>query len=118
MQAAHYLEARAMIPQFFADGLVFPSTAADKWRDILRKCAEAKAFAFQWIFFAAEGAPITWSRILSPANPIFDIAQREIEMATDNYRKFMDKFGRNEMWLLLDDPQELEMSEMPAWWGR
>jgi hypothetical protein len=118
MQAAHYIEARTMIPQFFADGLVFPSTSSDKWRDLLRKCAEQKTFAFQWVFFQAEKAPVTWSRILSPANPIFDIAQREIEMATDNYRKFMDKFGRNEMWLLLDDPQELEMSEMPAWWGR
>jgi hypothetical protein len=118
MQAAHYLEARAEIPKFFADGMVFPSTDLDKWRDVLRKCAEAKAFAFQWVFFQSDKAPVTWSRILSPANPIFDIAQREIELATDNYKAFMDKFGPDSMWLLLDDPEELAMEEMPGWWGR
>jgi hypothetical protein len=118
MQAALYIEARSMIPKFFADGLVFPSTDADKWRDILRKCAEAKAFAFQFVFFQAEGAPITWSTILSPANPIFEIAQREVNIATDNYQNFMEQFGPDKMWLELDEPQELAMEEMPAFWGR
>jgi hypothetical protein len=118
MQAAHYIEARTMVAQFFAEGLVFPSTGIDKWRDLLRKCAESKVFAFQWVFFQAEKAPVTWSRILSPANPIFDIATREIEMATDNYRAFMERFGRDSMWLLLDDPEELDISELPSWWGR
>jgi hypothetical protein len=118
MQAALYIEARSMIPQFFADGLVYPATQVDKWRDILRKCAETKAFAFQWIFFQAEKSPITWSKILSPANPIFEIASREIDLAADNYRAYMEQFGPNEMWLEIEDPKELDMSEMPGWWGR
>lgn len=115
IQAAHYLEARAQIPQLFADGLVFPSTDADKWRDILRKCAETKVFAFQWVFIESDKAPVTWSRILSPANPIFEIAQREIELATDNYKEFMDRFGPDQIWLDLEEPGELDMSELPAW---
>jgi hypothetical protein len=116
MQAALYMEARSMIPQFYREGRVYGD---DNFaHSILRRCAETKEFAFQWIFFQAEKAPITWSRILSPANPIFEIAKREIDRAADNYKAFMDKFGRDQMWLLLEEPEELDMNEMPAWWGR
>lgn len=118
IQAALYIEARSMIPQFFADGLVYPRTEADKSRDLLTKCSEAKAFAFQWVFFQAEKAPITWSKILSPANPIFRIGADEIDTAANNYLVYMDQFGPENMWLEIEDPTELDMSEMPGWWGR
>ena len=84
----------------------------------LRNVAETKEFGWQWIFFQAEKAPITWSLILSPANPILEIGRREIDRAADNYKAFTDKFGRNQMWLLLEDPEELDINDLPAWWSR
>ena len=87
--------------------------------DLLEMSPRSKNLPFNGYSFQAEKAPVTWSRILSPANPIVEVARREIDQAADNYRKFMDKFGRDQMWLLLDDPpEELDMNEMPAWWGR
>jgi hypothetical protein len=117
IQAAHYMEARAMIPQFMAEGRFNPPNAIDLFA-FLKKCAAAKEFGWQWVFFQSEGAPVTWSRILSPANPILEVARRALDQAADNYRAFMDKFGPNEMWLILDPPEELDLAEMPAWWGR
>jgi hypothetical protein len=112
MQAALYMEARSMIPQLMEIEAYFGDKA------FLRKCAETKDFAFQFVFFQADKAPITWSVILSPQNPILEIGRREIDQAADNYRQFMDRFGPDQMWLLLDEPGELDMNEMPAWWGR
>ena len=58
---------------------------------------------------------MTWSAIVSPQNPILEIARREIDLATDNYKAFMDKFGPNQMWITTDEPQELAMEDMPQW---
>jgi hypothetical protein len=117
VQAALYIEARGMLPQLVDENRIFVHSG-DPDLSILYKCAETKAFAFQWIFFQSDKAPITWSSILSPANPIFEIGRRGIETASDNYLEFMRIFGRNNMWLLLEDPQELAIDELPAWWAR
>lgn len=119
IQAALYMEARGMIPELFRLGRFFGWGSGERpIYDFLHKVADTKEFAFQWVFFQAEKAPITWSRILSPANPIVEVAKREIDLATDNYKRFMDKFGRNGMWVLEEDPEELDINDMPAWWGR
>jgi len=118
IQAAHYLEARTNFLRFVKAGQVYPEDGAEQYADLLNRCASEHAFAFQWVFFQADGAPVTWSTILSPNNPIFEIGQREIEVATDNFKRYLDKFGRGMMWLLEEEAQELDMSELPAWWGR
>lgn len=114
VQAAHYLEGRSLVPQMIADKMVHGADDAD----LLKKVAEAKQFAWQWIFYQMEGAPITWSSILSPQNPILEIARRQIEEATDNYKAYMDKFGTDQMWLLIEKPQELAIEDLPSWFGR
>jgi hypothetical protein len=118
IQAAHYLEARAMLPMLFKDERMFgalPTNNAKHATTILSKCATTDSFAFQWVFFQAEGAPVTWSCIVSPANPIIQYGEREIAQATDNYRAFMDKFGPHKMWILEDAPEELNMADLPSW---
>lgn len=114
VQAAHYLEARAAVPSLVGAGMVHGAHDAAA----LKVVVAAKQFAFQWVFFAAAGAPVTWSTILSPENPIVEIAQREIERATDIYRAYMDRFGPDQIWLLEDKPEELAIEELPAWWAR
>jgi len=111
IQAAHYLEARAQIGQFVSDKLIYGDYDAE-W---LNRVAAAKSYAFQWVFFQAEGAPITWSKSLSPGNPILDIAERDRHKALRTYREFVQKFKDGEMWLSHEPVEELNINQMPGW---
>ncbi len=100
MQGAHYLESRAHLPKLHADGLVF----GDHDASLLKKVAASPEFAFQWIFFAADKAPLTYSRILSPENAMVQIGQAENQIAVQNYLRYMADFGPDQMWLLIEEP--------------
>jgi hypothetical protein len=113
IQAAHYLEGRAEIARMVADGLVYGDHDA-AW---LKRAADSRVFAFQWVFFQAEGAPITWSRSLSPGNPILDIAERDRQKALQTYSEFKNKFSDNEMWLLNEPVTELDINDLPRWYA-
>lgn len=112
MQAAHYLEGRAEVARMVADGLVF----GDHDPAWLKRAADCRTFAFQWVFFQAEGAPITWSRSLSPGNPILDIAERDRHKALLTYREFKRSFSDGEMWLLQEPVTELDINDLPRWY--
>jgi hypothetical protein len=114
IQTAHYLSGRAELPKLVADGAVF----GDHDAALLKKIAAAKAFAFQFVFFQADKAPVTWSTILSPANPMIEVAFSDVMLAIEAYQAFMKEFGPNNIWLLLDEPRELELEAMPAWYAR
>jgi len=111
IQAAHYLEGRAEVRRMVEDGLVF----GDHDPAWLRRAADCEQFAFQWVFFQAEGAPITWSRSLSPGNPILDIAERDRGKALLIYRDFKQAFPDGDMWLLNEPVTEIDINELPAW---
>ncbi|HMF29124.1 MAG TPA: PD-(D/E)XK nuclease-like domain-containing protein, partial [Candidatus Cybelea sp.] len=112
IQAAHYLEGRAEMARLHADGLVY----GDHDRGWLKRCVGARTFAFQWVFFQAEGAPITWSRSLSPGNPILDIAERDRHKALETFRDFKETFGPGDRWTLKEPVSELEINQMPGWY--
>jgi hypothetical protein len=112
IQAVHYLEARREMAGLHAAGLVY----GDHDREWLKRCAGSRTFAFQWVFFQAEGAPITWSRSLSPGNPILDIAERDRRRALETFRGFKQTFGPGEMWTLKEPVTELEINHMPGWY--
>ncbi len=114
VQGTHYLDGRAQMPRLIAEGLVFGPHDAE----LLKKVQDAKSFAFQWVFFAADKAPLTYSKILSPANPLVQLGQEEIRLAIANYRRFMEAFGPDTMWLELEEPTELNLDELPGWFGR
>jgi PDDEXK-like uncharacterized protein DUF3799 len=111
MQAAHYLQGRGQLGRLVEDGLVFGDHDA-AW---LKRTAACQTFAFQWVFFQAEGAPITWSRSLSPGNPILDIAERDRTKALQVYRQFKQAFADGEMWLLTEPVTELDLNSLPRW---
>jgi PDDEXK-like domain of unknown function (DUF3799) len=113
VQAAHYLKGRAEVAPLVADGLVFGDHDAG-W---LKRVADSKSYAFQWVFFQAEGAPITWSRSLSPGNPILDIAERDRDRALEVYREFKQSFPDGEMWLLQEPVTELDINDLPRWYS-
>lgn len=113
VQARHYLDARAVVPQLAHDGLVH----GDHDPDLLVKIGAANSYAWQFIFYQTDGAPITWSCILSPQNPILEIAAIDIETALNNFVNYRERFG-TDMWLLIETPHELPIEDMPTWFGK
>jgi hypothetical protein len=114
IQAEHYLAGRNMLAPLVREGRVFGDHDAD-W---LKRVAAAKEFAMVYVFFQAEGAPITWGFNISPSNPLLSAAARDVGRALDTYNEFLKRFGRNEMWLLAEKPEELSVDELPAYFGR
>ncbi len=111
VQAAHYSEARAVISAFYADNAI----NGDHDSEWLAKVAASKEWAFCWIFYQSEGAPLTWGTTLSPGNPILEYGRTTITTAEDNYRTFRDRFGLDQPWVIAEPLQELDVSEMPSW---
>lgn len=113
VQARHYMDGCANISRFVADGCVH----GDHDPALLKNLAAAETMAFQFIWWQAEGAPITYSKIISPANPILEVAAASIARGDANYLAYMERFGTN-MWLLEEEPSELYLEEMPPWFGK
>lgn len=111
IQAAHYLEGRAQMRKLWVDGAVFGEHDASLLKHILR----TKAFAFAFVFFQKEDAPIAWGMSLTPGNEILSIASREIDLAIHRYCTFMEKYGPNEMWLMGVPMREADKNDFPAW---
>jgi hypothetical protein len=127
IQAAHYLEGRAALPRLVAEGRIFGPEGGFKsvdeigeHADLLKRIALMKSFAFQIVFFQASKAPVTWSTIITPHdhNPLYQTALADLETAAGNYREFMEKFGPGNIWLMLDEPAELDIESMPGWYAR
>ena len=114
VQGAHYLDGRGQMAQLAADGCVYGQHDPD----LLRKVVTSPEYAFQWIFFQSDKAPVTYSAILSPENAMVQLAREELAIATQNYLRYMTEFGPDQMWLLIEDPQEIALEEMPGWFGR
>lgn len=113
MQAAHYLEGRAQMAQFIADGAVFGDHDA-AW---LKRVVAFERPAFQWVFVSKTGAPLVWSATISPGNGILDFAHACRMKSLDNYVRYMGEFGPSQLWALITPPMELTMDSMPKWWG-
>jgi hypothetical protein len=114
IQAQHYMHGRSQMKRLYEAGLVFGDCDPD-W---LKRAATTKEFAFVYVYWQADGAPITWSMTLSPGNPILDIGRQHIEVALNRYKMFMERFGTDQAWVLADPPQELDLNDLPAWYAR
>lgn len=114
-QATWYLDARALLPQLVADGAVY----GDHDPEWLKKVAAQQRWGWQFVFFQTEGAPITWSAILSPQNAaIVDAGRAANRAGIENFKRYMKEFGPNDIWLLIEQPEELMIEDMPGWFAR
>lgn len=116
-QAAHYMEARARIPAFVANKQVFAINGKPYDFDYLRIVAAEKEYAWQWVWWQAEGAPITYSRVLSPKNPMLENGRGLINRGKAQFLAFNDAFG-SDVWVLEEAATELYQEEMPGWYAR
>jgi hypothetical protein len=110
-QASWYLDgAISWLARHIADGAVY----GDADPDFLDRLRKGTQFGFAWVFYQIEGAPLTWSTILSPENPYAEKGRAANAAGLANYRRFLDHYGV-EPWLLVEDPQELMIEDMPIW---
>jgi hypothetical protein len=114
IQAAHYMEARREMARLVAAGRVF----GDHDGPWLAKCAAYEDFGWQWVFLQSNYAPLTWSKSMSQANGILDVARADLLRAAETYKAFHARFGTDDMWVLAEPTSELDQSELPGWWAR
>lgn len=109
-QAAHYNEGRAQIAGFLREGKVF----GDAPRDLLDAVARAgDEFAFVFVFWQADGAPLTWGMQISPGNPVLARGQAVIDAAIANWKRFVAEFGTDAAWVIAEPPAEVYEHELP-----
>lgn len=113
-QAAHYLDARTLVAAAINEGRVY----GDHDPAWLKTVASTQRYAWQWIFHQTENAPITFSLVLSPQNPMVELGRAVINRGIERWREYMEKCGPDRMWLLSKKPQEIAVEEMPNWYGR
>lgn len=125
-QAAHYLDALQLVPEAIREGLVhdlpvrvpFNDPPIAKIANMVDRLATANRFGWQWIFIQMEGPPITWSRSLSPENPMVDVGRAVIDKGIARYRECMAEFGPNKMWIMQEPVTEIDIEGMPGWFAR
>lgn len=114
-QAVHYLDGRAQVPRFVADGKVY----GDHDAALLKKIAIAKATGMAWVFWQAEGAPIVYGRSLSYDNShIVPFERDRIEFAIKRYKECLATFGTDKLWVLDEPITEIDVSELPMRYGQ
>jgi hypothetical protein len=109
LQGTHYLIGRSMIPALVRRGLVFDCPEPP----LLDKIAAAEEYRLAWVFYQAEGAPLTYSKTLSLDNPIVAREAAKIESAIDQFKDYMRRFGTKDIWLMSEPMTEIDESEMP-----
>lgn len=108
-QAAHYTDGRAAMLRFIADGALY-GDHDPAWLKGLR--AEA---AFVFVFYQAEGAPLTWGTKISPSSGVIANGRARIARGVENFRTYSDRFALGQPWITHAPLDELDIDELPAW---
>lgn len=116
VSAAHYMEGRRRMAAFVKAGHVHGAPDSEQFRSWLIQAAGVTEFAFVFVFWQAEGAPISHGFKISPGNPILDGAAQSIAKAVWNYRRYMDEFGTAAAWVPSTPLEELDETDLPVWW--
>ena len=114
ISASHYMDGRRQMRRLLADGNIFGGDDAS--REFISTAAGVDTFAFVLVFYQAEGAPISHGFKLSPSNPLLETAHAAVDRAIWTYADMMKRFGPDAAWIDPQPLEELDETEMPAWW--
>ncbi len=112
ISAEHYSEARRQLRGLIHAGKVFGHHDSE-W---LAKVAANDVFAFVFVFWQKDGAPISHGIKLSPGNPLFSYARTLISKAVSNYNRYMAEFGTDSAWVPSTPLEELDETDLPVWY--
>lgn len=108
-QAAHYLDGRAAMMRLVADGAV----QGDHDPAWLKRLSADAAFVF--VFYQAEGAPLTWGTKISPNSGVIANGRARIARGVENFRTYSDRFAPGVPWITHVPLDELDIDTLPAW---
>jgi len=91
VQAAHYCNGRERIPDLIKAGKVF-GNVEKAWLARFLELSKEQYF-FTWIFYQAEGAPISRGVDWHPKADYHLAAVADINRALERYRRYMSVFG-------------------------
>lgn len=112
VSAEHYSEGRRQMKRLLHQGKAFGAFDPE-W---LAKVAANDVFAFVFVFWQKDGAPISHGVKLSPGNPLFAYARQMIAKGVDNYRRFLAEFGTDTAWVPSTQLDELDETDLPVWY--
>jgi hypothetical protein len=115
VSAEHYSEGRRQMARLLKQDAVFGAEEHDVSLSWLIQ-ASGSAFAFVFVFWKAEGSPITSGFKLSPENPLFEMARGRIVRAVRNYQRYMEEFGSDCAWVLNEPLIEIDETDLPAFY--
>jgi hypothetical protein len=115
VQTETYNDGRHALRKFVSEGRVF----GDHDKDWLQRVAATETWTSPIIFLQSKGAPIVWGTMISPNNRmILDHARIAIERAERNYLEWMERFGPDTPWVLVEPVTELDINDLPNWFAR
>lgn len=112
VSAEHYSEGRRQMKRLFDTGSVFGPVDMD-WLSVV---AANEVFAFVFVFWQKDGAPISHGIKMSPGNPLFAYARTLISKAVNNYSLYMSEFGTETAWVPSTPLEELDETDLPVWY--
>ncbi len=114
IQAVHYLNGRAMLPKFIAEGSVFTVSGPTPDAEWLKNVAEHEDPAWVWVVYQSENAPISEGFQFPVGSPWHESAANRIATAIDNHNRFLAEQGRG-VWLKYEPIKMLAEEDLPPW---
>ena len=115
MQVSHYQNGRAAARELFRAGKVFVHPGAvgpsEEW---LAKAMETEHVPWVFVFYKADGMPVSQAVQFEYMGDPHRRALSDVEMAYQNYRDYLEKFG-TDIWINTQEPFQVEADDVPAW---
>lgn len=109
-QAAAYMQALPYAKALIEAGQVTGDM------DVARRLFAAESHVFSFIFWASQGAPLTYGLILSPQNGLIQHANSMIEAALSRFVDFRREFGTDRAWIRPRPLAEVSPEEVLEYW--
>lgn len=114
VQMAHYTEGREAARELLRAGKVFVADGGVRPDDAWLEKALANKPHWVFVFYKADGAPISKSFQIPYGSPAHDCGKAAREVAVRNYENNFARFG-TDPWVNMDEPFTIAEEDVPKW---
>lgn len=115
VQVDHYQRGRFAAKALFEADKVYVAPGAVRPDDAWLAKALAKPVPWVFVFFKADGMPISKSYEIPFGSPAHESGRVAVTVAMRNYQNFMERFGTNQAWVNEDAPYPIDAEDLPKW---